>query len=151
MRTPTRGAVVRQAPGKYEVMDLLVDDPLDNEVQVKLVASGLCHSGANLLAGKRFSGSDTPILVTPNGTAVTQMTALATFTELITVSADSIVKVDDDVPPTVSTMSPRATRTCTTARTSAASSSSTDDLAGPCRRVGLTLADYRAREQLDDK
>jgi S-(hydroxymethyl)glutathione dehydrogenase/alcohol dehydrogenase len=60
--------------------------------------SQVCDNGANLLAGRRFSGSETPILVTPDGTAVTQMTALATFTELITVSADSIVKVGDDVP-----------------------------------------------------
>ena len=40
----TRGAIVRQAPGKYEVVDLEVDDPRENEVQVKMVASGMCHS-----------------------------------------------------------------------------------------------------------
>jgi NDMA-dependent alcohol dehydrogenase len=164
MRTPTRAAVVWQAPGKYEVTDLLVDDPLDNEVQVKMVAAGLCHSddhvatgdmpagtypvagghegagiitkagrnskglnegdhvifsflpvcghcrwcatgmsqicdnGAGLMSGKRFSGSQTPIMVTPDGAAITQMTGLATFAEVTTVSADNIVKVDDDVP-----------------------------------------------------
>jgi NDMA-dependent alcohol dehydrogenase len=40
----TRGAVLRQAPGKYEVVDLEVDDPREEEVQVQLVATGLCHS-----------------------------------------------------------------------------------------------------------
>ena len=40
----TRGAIVRQAPGKYEVVDLEVDDPRPGEVQVKPVASGLRHS-----------------------------------------------------------------------------------------------------------
>ncbi|MBW0105080.1 NDMA-dependent alcohol dehydrogenase [Pseudonocardia sp. KRD291] len=47
----TRGAIVRQAPGKYEVVDLEVDDPRDGEVQVKLVASGLCHSDDHIATG----------------------------------------------------------------------------------------------------
>ena len=161
----TRGAIVRQAPGKYEVVDLEVDDPRPGEVQVKLVASGLCHSddhiatgdipvgvypfagghegagivtaappnhkgikegdhvvfsflpscghcrwcssgqqnlcdlGAGLLAGSRWedtssfrlklAGSDTP---------VGQMCGISTFVETTTVSADSVVKVDDDLP-----------------------------------------------------
>ncbi|GHE93738.1 putative zinc-type alcohol dehydrogenase AdhD [Amycolatopsis deserti] len=40
----TRGAVIRQAPGELEVVDLELDDPYPDEVQVRLVASGLCHS-----------------------------------------------------------------------------------------------------------
>ncbi len=47
----TRGAVIRQAPGKFEVVDLEVDDPRDNEVQVKMVASGMCHSDEHLVTG----------------------------------------------------------------------------------------------------
>ncbi|MEJ3654579.1 NDMA-dependent alcohol dehydrogenase [Actinomycetes bacterium KLBMP 9759] len=47
----TRGAIVRQAPGKFEVVDLEVDDPRDGEVQVKLVASGMCHSDDHLATG----------------------------------------------------------------------------------------------------
>ena len=47
----TRGAVVRQAPGKYEVVDLEVDDPGPGEVQVKLVGSGLCHSDDHIATG----------------------------------------------------------------------------------------------------
>ena len=47
----TRGAMLRQAPGKYEVVDLEVDDPRPGEVRVKMVASGLCHSDDHLATG----------------------------------------------------------------------------------------------------
>lgn len=47
----TRGAVVRQAPGKYEVVDLEVDDPQQGELRVKMVASGLCHSDDHIATG----------------------------------------------------------------------------------------------------
>ena len=55
----TRGAVIRQAPGKYEVVDLEVDDPRPGEIQVKLVASGLCHSDDHVATG------DIPVGVYP--------------------------------------------------------------------------------------
>ena len=55
----TRGAIIRQAPGKYEVVDLEVDDPRANEVQVKMVASGLCHSDDHVATG------DIPVGVYP--------------------------------------------------------------------------------------
>ena len=55
----TRGAIVRQAPGKYEVVDLEVDDPRPGEIQVKLVASGLCHSDDHVATG------DIPVGVYP--------------------------------------------------------------------------------------
>ncbi|MDI2031778.1 NDMA-dependent alcohol dehydrogenase [Saccharopolyspora sp. TS4A08] len=47
----TRGAIIRQAPGKLEVVDLEVEDPRPDEVQVKLVASGLCHSDDHHVKG----------------------------------------------------------------------------------------------------
>jgi S-(hydroxymethyl)glutathione dehydrogenase/alcohol dehydrogenase len=47
----TRGAIIRQAPGKYEVVDLEVDDPRAGEVQVKMVASGMCHSDDHVATG----------------------------------------------------------------------------------------------------
>ena len=50
-RMQTRGAILRQAPGKYEVADLEVDDPREGEVQVKLTASGLCHSDDHVATG----------------------------------------------------------------------------------------------------
>jgi NDMA-dependent alcohol dehydrogenase len=47
----TRGAIVRQAPGKYEVVDLELDDPIEDEIQVAMVASGLCHSDDHMATG----------------------------------------------------------------------------------------------------
>jgi len=161
----TRGAIVRQAPGKYEVVDLEVDDPRPGEIQVKLVATGLCHSddhvatgdipvgvypfagghegagivtaaapnhkgikegdhvvfsflpscghcrwcaqgmqnlcdlGAGLLAGSRWEDpTDFRLKLAGTDTPVGQMCGISTFVETTTVSADSAVKVDSDLP-----------------------------------------------------
>ena len=161
----TRGAIVRQAPGKYEVVDLEVDDPRPGEIQVKLVATGLCHSDDHVATGDipvgvyPFAGGHegagivtkaaaepqghqggrprrllVPALVRalplvrvgpaepvrpgrraarrlpPGGphrfrlklagtdTPVGQMCGISTFVEHTTVSADSAVKVDCDLP-----------------------------------------------------
>jgi NDMA-dependent alcohol dehydrogenase len=55
----TRGAVIKQAPGTFEVVDLEVDEPRQNELRVELVASGLCHSDDHLATG------DIPVAVYP--------------------------------------------------------------------------------------
>ena len=55
----TRGAVIKQAPGTYEVVDLEVDDPRQNELQVTMTASGLCHSDDHVATG------DIPVGVYP--------------------------------------------------------------------------------------
>lgn len=47
----TRGAIVRSAPGKYEVVDLELDEPSAGEIEVKMVASGLCHSDDHIATG----------------------------------------------------------------------------------------------------
>ena len=161
----TRGAIVRQAPGKYEVVDLEVDDPRPGEIQVKLVATGLCHSddhvatgdipvgvypfagghegagivtaappnhkgikegdhvvfsflpscghcrwcasgqqnlcdlGAGLLQGSRWEDpTDFRLKLAGTDTPVGQMCGISTFVETTTVSADSAVKVDNDLP-----------------------------------------------------
>jgi S-(hydroxymethyl)glutathione dehydrogenase/alcohol dehydrogenase len=160
----TRGAVVRQAPGKFEVVDLEVEDPRTEELQVKMVATGLCHSddhistgdipvgcypmagghegggivtkagenskgisegdhvvfsflpacghcrwcaqgmqnlcdlGAGLLAGSRWTDPTSYRVHTPDGANVGQMCGVSTFCETTTVSADSAVKVDKDLP-----------------------------------------------------
>lgn len=47
----TRGAIVRSAPGKYEVVDLELDEPRAGEIEVKMVASGLCHSDDHIATG----------------------------------------------------------------------------------------------------
>jgi S-(hydroxymethyl)glutathione dehydrogenase/alcohol dehydrogenase len=55
----SRGAIIRQAPGKIEVVDLEVDDPRQNEIRVKMVASGLCHSDDHIVTG------DVPVATYP--------------------------------------------------------------------------------------
>jgi NDMA-dependent alcohol dehydrogenase len=47
----TRGAVVRQAPGKYEVVDLDLDAPRQGELMVRMAASGMCHSDDHIATG----------------------------------------------------------------------------------------------------
>jgi S-(hydroxymethyl)glutathione dehydrogenase/alcohol dehydrogenase len=161
----TRGAVVRQAPGKYEVVDLEIDEPRLGEIQVKMVASGLCHSddhiatgdmpvgvypmagghegagivtkatpnrkgikegdhvvfsflpscghcrwcataqqnicdlGAHILHGSRWEDpTDFRVKLADGGQPVGQMCGISTFLETTTVSADSAIKVDDDLP-----------------------------------------------------
>lgn len=46
-----RGAIIREAPGKYQIVDLEVDDPRQDELRVKLVAAGLCHSDDHVATG----------------------------------------------------------------------------------------------------
>ena len=52
----TRGAVIRQAPGEYEVVDLELEDPRPGEIQVELAASGLCHSDDHMATGDLTAG-----------------------------------------------------------------------------------------------
>jgi S-(hydroxymethyl)glutathione dehydrogenase/alcohol dehydrogenase len=40
----SKGAVLFESPGRWQVCDLVVDPPRDREVLVRVVASGLCHS-----------------------------------------------------------------------------------------------------------
>lgn len=42
---------MRSAPGKWEVVDIEFDEPRQGELQVKLVASGLCHSDDHIATG----------------------------------------------------------------------------------------------------
>lgn len=55
----TRGAVIKQVPGSYEVVDLEVEDPRQNELQVTMTASGLCHSDDHVATG------DVPVGIYP--------------------------------------------------------------------------------------
>lgn len=47
----TRGAVVRGAPGKWDVVDIELDEPRQDELLIKMVASGLCHSDDHITSG----------------------------------------------------------------------------------------------------
>lgn len=47
----TRAAVLRQAPGEWQIEELELDDPREGEVLVEMVATGLCHSDDHLSQG----------------------------------------------------------------------------------------------------
>lgn len=47
----TRGAVLFEAPGRWEIVDIDVEEPRQNELMVKMVASGLCHSDDHYVKG----------------------------------------------------------------------------------------------------
>jgi S-(hydroxymethyl)glutathione dehydrogenase/alcohol dehydrogenase len=55
----TRTSVVRKVPGTYETIDVELDDPRQNEVTVKVAASGMCHSDDHVATG------DVPVGVLP--------------------------------------------------------------------------------------
>jgi S-(hydroxymethyl)glutathione dehydrogenase/alcohol dehydrogenase len=47
----TRGAVVTQSPGKWEILDIDMEEPRQGELVLKLAASGLCHSDDHMCTG----------------------------------------------------------------------------------------------------
>ncbi|WP_433503170.1 NDMA-dependent alcohol dehydrogenase [Pseudonocardia halophobica] len=59
MPITSRAAVIREAPGKFEITEVQVDDPRQNEIRIKMVASGLCHSDDHVVTG------DLPVAVYP--------------------------------------------------------------------------------------
>jgi S-(hydroxymethyl)glutathione dehydrogenase/alcohol dehydrogenase len=56
MPQTTRASIMRKAPGRYETVEVLLDDPRQNEVTVKLAASGLCHSDDHIATGDIMVG-----------------------------------------------------------------------------------------------
>ncbi len=48
------GALLRAIPGRYEICDVELDDPKENEVLVRYVASGICHSDVHFLTGEHL-------------------------------------------------------------------------------------------------
>jgi S-(hydroxymethyl)glutathione dehydrogenase/alcohol dehydrogenase len=51
MPIPSRAAVIREQNGRFDVLDVEVDDPRQGEIRVKLHAAGLCHSDHHLVTG----------------------------------------------------------------------------------------------------
>lgn len=47
----TRGAVLFEAPGAWEIVEIEVEPPRQNELLVEMVASGLCHSDDHYVQG----------------------------------------------------------------------------------------------------
>jgi NDMA-dependent alcohol dehydrogenase len=56
MPQTTRASIMRKAPGRYETVEVELDDPRQNEVTVKLAASGLCHSDDHVATGDIMVG-----------------------------------------------------------------------------------------------
>ncbi|GAA2360917.1 NDMA-dependent alcohol dehydrogenase [Saccharopolyspora halophila] len=59
MPITTRTSIIRSSPGRYETVEVELDDPRQSEVTVKLAASGLCHSDDHVATG------DVPVGVYP--------------------------------------------------------------------------------------
>jgi alcohol dehydrogenase (nicotinoprotein) len=51
MGLTTRAAIMRSAPGEWEIAELELDEPKDGEVLVRFMASGLCHSDEHVATG----------------------------------------------------------------------------------------------------
>jgi NDMA-dependent alcohol dehydrogenase len=47
----TRGAVVTESPGQWEILDIDIEEPRQGELLLKLAASGLCHSDDHMCTG----------------------------------------------------------------------------------------------------
>ena len=47
----TKAALLLEVPGEWHVVDVELDQPRDNEVLVRMVASGLCHSDDHFATG----------------------------------------------------------------------------------------------------
>jgi len=52
----TKAAIVREAPGKWEVAEVDLDGPRQGELLVRMEASGLCHSDDHLTTGDLLVG-----------------------------------------------------------------------------------------------
>lgn len=52
----TQAAVLLEQPGRWEVVDVTVDDPGPDDVLVRMVASGLCHSDDHVARGDAPAG-----------------------------------------------------------------------------------------------
>jgi NDMA-dependent alcohol dehydrogenase len=66
----SRAAVLFESPGRYEVVDVEVDEPKAHEVLVRYVASGLCHSDVHVLDGSH--GSPLPMCAGHEGAGVVE-------------------------------------------------------------------------------
>ncbi len=68
----TRGAVITTSPGRYETMELELDGPQQDELRVKMVASGLCHSDDHLQTGDMGDGLHLPMAAGHEGSGIVE-------------------------------------------------------------------------------
>ncbi len=71
MPITSRAAIVRAVPGEFEVTDVVVDDPRQNEIRVKMVAAGMCHSDYHMMTGDSTAGH-LPMVCGHEGTGIVE-------------------------------------------------------------------------------
>lgn len=71
MPTQTRAAIIRTQPGEFEVTDVVLDDPRQGEILVKMHYSGLCHSDYHLVTATSQAGQ-LPMVGGHEGTGVVE-------------------------------------------------------------------------------
>ncbi|MFH8249333.1 NDMA-dependent alcohol dehydrogenase [Microbacterium sp. B2969] len=71
MPITSRAAIVREAPGEFEIADVEVGDPRQNEIRVKMVAAGMCHSDYHMMTGDSVAGY-LPMVCGHEGTGVVE-------------------------------------------------------------------------------
>lgn len=52
MPISTKAAVLDEAPGRLRIDEIEIDDPMPNEVRLRTVAAGVCHSDLHFMQGK---------------------------------------------------------------------------------------------------
>jgi aryl-alcohol dehydrogenase len=65
-----RAAVLRRQGGPLDIETLTMEGPRDDEVLVRLVASGICHTDIDLIDG--WSGDDGPVVLGHEGAGVVE-------------------------------------------------------------------------------
>ncbi|WP_153745289.1 NDMA-dependent alcohol dehydrogenase [Microbacterium sp. SYP-A9085] len=71
MPITSRAAIVRKVPGEFEVADVIVDDPRQNEIRVRVVAAGMCHSDYHMMTGDSVAGH-LPMVCGHEGTGIVE-------------------------------------------------------------------------------
>jgi len=71
MPITSRAAIVREAPGEFEIADVEVGDPRQNEIRVRMVAAGMCHSDYHMMTGDSVAGH-LPMVCGHEGTGIVE-------------------------------------------------------------------------------
>lgn len=77
----TRGAILREIPGRWDVVELDLDEPRQDEILVKIIGSGMCHSEVHLMAGN-FPNEVLPVCGGHEGAGIIEKVGPNTKTEL---------------------------------------------------------------------
>ncbi|GAA3763727.1 NDMA-dependent alcohol dehydrogenase [Microbacterium kribbense] len=67
----SRAAIVRDVPGVFEIADVVVGEPRQNEIRVRMVAAGMCHSDYHMMTGDSVAGY-LPMVCGHEGTGIVE-------------------------------------------------------------------------------